>query len=111
MANHPVCATCMIAMSIKVTGATLIEMFCFPPEPYRIWSVDIHMCPVCECRVVSGYADKPLNHFDATFTETWEAIRSNLQAGLYEEEIIFQFERISDAKAYRSSVERVQRDG
>lgn len=105
-----ICAKDMIAMHRSIMGATLIEMFRYPPEPYRIWSVDIYICPMCECRVMSGHSDNPINHYDKNFKEEWEAIQSNVDAGFMDDAIFYQFERIEDAKEYKETMESKEVD-
>lgn len=77
-------------MQPATIGATLVEMYC-GDEPYRLWSVDIYVCPWCGHKVtVSG--KKPVYPSDPT-----GEVKRLLQEGAT---VIFEFETVDDAMEY-----------
>ena len=64
------CVNCERGYQRIELGIYLVEMFCDPPQPYKIWSADLWQCPGCNDKVVSGRGDNPLiHHFQDGFDE------------------------------------------
>ncbi len=64
-----VCVQCELEYKIAVTGNYVIEMFCDPPEPYKIFNGDRWECPGCGHQIIAGFALDPLaEHFQDKFS-------------------------------------------
>jgi len=89
MKTNVVCVKCEIGYKIKKNGAYLIEMFCEPPQPYKIWMCDIWKCPKCNREVVKGFGSTPIaEHFQANF--------NRILAGVLESKdsvVIYEYEK------------------
>ena len=49
-------------------GIYILETASF--GPYQLWVGDMHACPICDRRVVIGFADRPLaEHWQPDFEE------------------------------------------
>ena len=70
------CVNCERGYHLIENGVFLVEMFCNPPQPYKIWSADLWQCPGCKDRVVSGRGDNPLMHH---FQEGFDVYLANLK--------------------------------
>ena len=72
------CVNCERGYQRIENGIFLVEMFCSPPEPYKVWSADLWQCPNCKDKVVSGRGDNPLmHHFQDGFSEYLAELRAS----------------------------------
>lgn len=66
-----VCVECERDYKVVVTGNYVIEMFCNPPEPYKILSGDRWECPGCGHQIIAGFGSTPLaEHFQDKFSNS-----------------------------------------
>lgn len=69
--RRPVCVKCQRQFRNIKSGVFVIEMFCIPPKPYKIWMADLFECPTCKARIVAGFGDNPVaRHYEEDF-EHW----------------------------------------
>jgi hypothetical protein len=60
----------MVALQHIKSGVQVIETFCAPPKPYRLWNADEWVCPSCGVKVITGFGLSPVaEHWDDGFAE------------------------------------------
>lgn len=87
-----VCLKCQTEFRIIKTGATVIDFFRDPPEPYRILEADVWECPGCKDRVAAGFAENAwVEHYMSFFAEKIQEVIDSARAG--RAWIVLNFER------------------
>ena len=61
---------CEVQMRVRRNEVLVLETLDDGTTPYRIWSADLHECPVCGEQVLMGFGTRPLSerhdtHFEA----------------------------------------------
>ena len=65
-----ICVKCSREFKIERNGVMVIEMFSYPPQPYKIWSADIWKCPTCEREIIAGFGHQAIaEHFQEKFDD------------------------------------------
>lgn len=82
-----VCADCELALEIEKSGVYVVVMFNDPPQPYQVWSADLHTCRRCSRKAVAGFGNRALaEHWQPGFADV---LKRAEQSGY----LIRQFER------------------
>ncbi len=86
------CGTCQVSFGeARRVGVRVIEQFCSPPQPYKIWRADKYQCPVCGNVVISGFGRLPESeHFNPNFEDV-------LEAAMSDPETVILYEKATDA--------------
>ena len=69
------CYPCRRKMRVDTVGIEVLEMT-ETGEPYKLWSADVLICPVCGQTVVTRFAEKPASQqgqegFEKQLKEAW----------------------------------------
>ena len=67
-----VCAECEVELLPSVNGVDVIEYASF--GPYKAWCADEYKCPNCGHRVIGGFADAAVEHYEPEFSEHLSSI-------------------------------------
>jgi hypothetical protein len=67
-----VCGECEVELLPSVNGVDVIEYAW--TGPYKVWYADEYKCPNCGYRVISGFADKPFEHYQPEFQERLSSV-------------------------------------
>ena len=92
------CSHCELEMRPYLNGVNVIEYAAF--GPYKLWMADEWQCPMCLRKVVIGFSDKPLRHYEPGFEkELAEVIDSP-------ENLRRDFENFEQREVYRGNMPR-----
>ena len=80
----PVCVRCEIEFRVRRVGVAVIEMAYEPPIPYRITQADLLRCPQCGQEIVTGFAQKSIEHHEGKFKEALEKALAGSHLHCYE---------------------------
>jgi hypothetical protein len=73
-----ICVKCEVELQrVKGGSIVIVEHFNKPPEPYKLWSADLHKCPKCGLEVVAGIAQEPfMEHYQGDIKAKIEELRN-----------------------------------
>ena len=71
-----VCSKCEVELRPSLKGVNVLETQ-GKTTPYQIWSADEWECPKCGIKVVAGFSDLCIPHWEAMFEDTLNRITSN----------------------------------
>lgn len=69
-----VCCKCSFEMVPDINGVYVVLMAWDPPQPYEIWCGDQWKCRKCGNTIVTGYAQRGIQHFEEKFPNLLEHI-------------------------------------
>jgi hypothetical protein len=81
-----VCTECQCEFVILKNEVSVIEMFCDPPVPYKIWSADLWKCPGCGKEVVAGFSQSWVEHYQSRFQDELDRIMKSGATVIYDYE-------------------------
>jgi len=80
------CVKCEVGYQIVKSGVYLVTMFNNPPEPYQIWHADMHQCPECGEKIVTGRGSGAISeHFKVGFSDYLQQLESDKQTTVIKE--------------------------
>jgi len=70
------CYPCRRKMKVDIVGIEVLEMTA-KGEPYKLWSADVLICPVCGQTVVTRFSDRPISQqgqegFEKQLKRAWK---------------------------------------
>lgn len=64
-----VCVECQIQYRLVKSGNKVIDMFLYPPQPYKVRNGDRWECPNCGHQIIAGFSELPLaEHYQDDFS-------------------------------------------
>lgn len=80
--NKIVCPECGVYFKPKRIGVMAQEWFQFDSEVYAIWSCDLIECPGCHKRVLAGFSDFGIHHYNPRFEKALEEAQQLEKKGM-----------------------------
>jgi glycine cleavage system H lipoate-binding protein len=90
--HKPVCVKCQIGMRVDLNGVAVIDTFQDPPKPYQLWSADQWICPVCGHKIINGFSNVSIQHFQGEFAERLKLAK--------EQPHVYSFEKVRHAEDF-----------
>lgn len=77
------CVKCSYSYVPLKNGVWVLEMMQGNTLPYKLWRADLLECPECGNRIVSGFGNAAIEHYDTGFEDLLKSIKQDKLQTLY----------------------------